>query len=97
MRGLRFTHVDNLTGHMQVVAEHFAARPQGLKILDLPAGNGLLADALRAAGHTVVCGGINRERDDYRDGTWRCRCLSRTANSMPVLFGGSLVLVQEKP
>lgn len=60
------TYVDNFTGYMKVVAEHFAARPQGLRILDLPAGNGLLADALRASGHTVVCGDISRERPDHR-------------------------------
>lgn len=66
MSASRFSHVDNFTGYMKVVAEYFAARPQGLRILDLPAGNGLLADALRASGHTVVCGDINRERDDYR-------------------------------
>ena len=61
-----FSHVANFTGYMEVVANHFAVQPKGLKILDLPAGNGLLADALRAMGHTVVCGDINRERPDYR-------------------------------
>jgi len=61
-----FSHVANFTGYMQVVARYFAQQPKGLTILDLPAGNGLLADALRAMGHTVVCGDINRERPDYR-------------------------------
>lgn len=60
-----FSHVANFTGYMEVVARHFEALP-GMKILDLPAGNGLLADALRSMGHTVVCGDINRERPDYR-------------------------------
>ena len=60
-----FSHVPNFTGYMEVVARHFAGRPQGLRILDMPAGNGLLADALRGHGHTVVCGDINRERPDY--------------------------------
>jgi SAM-dependent methyltransferase len=61
-----FSHVANFTGYMEVVADHFAGRQQGLKVLDLPAGNGLLSDALRTMGHTVICGDINRERTDYR-------------------------------
>ena len=61
-----FSHVANFTGYMEVVARYFEGLPGGTKILDLPAGNGLLADALRAMGHTVVCGDINRERPDYR-------------------------------
>lgn len=61
-----FSHVANFTGYMEVVAGYFAQLPRGLSILDLPAGNGLLADALRGMGHTVVCGDINRERTDYR-------------------------------
>jgi len=36
-----------------------------MKALDLPAGNGLLADRLRKCGHTVVCADINREKPDY--------------------------------
>jgi SAM-dependent methyltransferase len=61
-----FSHVANFTGYMTVVADHFAARPGKLRILDLPAGNGLLAEALRGMGHEVICGDINRERPDYR-------------------------------
>ena len=61
-----YSHVANFTGYMGVVADYFAARPQGLSILDLPAGNGLLADALRGSGHAVTCGDINRERADYQ-------------------------------
>ena len=62
----RFSHVANFTGYMEVVAHHFADQPKGLRFLDLPAGNGLLADALRGMGHTVICGDINRERPDYQ-------------------------------
>lgn len=65
-RWREFSHVPNFTGYMAVVAGHFADRPPGLAILDLPAGNGLLADALRGMGHRVTCGDINRERADYR-------------------------------
>jgi SAM-dependent methyltransferase len=61
-----FSHVANLTGYMELVARWFSTQPAGLRIVDLPAGNGLLADALRAMSHSVVCGDINRERPDYR-------------------------------
>jgi 2-polyprenyl-3-methyl-5-hydroxy-6-metoxy-1,4-benzoquinol methylase len=44
---------------MDVVARHFASRGQGLRILDLPAGNGLLSAALREMGHEVTSGDIN--------------------------------------
>ncbi|MCW5604572.1 MAG: class I SAM-dependent methyltransferase, partial [Burkholderiales bacterium] len=60
-----FSHVANFTGYMGVVVGYFAALPGGLRVLDLPAGNGLLADALRGLGHEVVSGDINRERPDY--------------------------------
>jgi SAM-dependent methyltransferase len=66
MSASRFSHVSNFTGYMRVVADYFAGQPGGRRILDLPAGNGLLADALRGSGHTVVCCDINRERADYR-------------------------------
>lgn len=61
-----YSHVANFTGYMAIVARHFAAQSGKRRILDLPAGNGLLADALREMGHEVVCGDINRERPDYR-------------------------------
>ena len=61
-----FSHVANFTGYMAIVARHFAGQAGKRRILDLPAGNGLLADALREMGHEVVCGDINRERPDYR-------------------------------
>jgi len=61
-----FSHEANFTGYMEVVAHHFSGRTKGLRILDLPAGNGLLAEALRGMGHTVMCGDINRERPDYQ-------------------------------
>src|ERR1043165_6315456 len=62
----RFSHVANFTGYMAVALRALEALPQGSRILDLPAGNGLLADALRDAGHDVVCADINRERPDYQ-------------------------------
>ena len=61
----KFTHVRNFTGYMEIVVRHFAGRQGALRVLDLPAGSGKLAAALRAQGHTVVCADINRERPDY--------------------------------
>lgn len=66
MSAKQFTHVANFTGYMEIVARHFAGKSSSVRILDLPAGNGLLADALREMGHFVICGDINRERPDYR-------------------------------
>ncbi|MBI3057500.1 MAG: class I SAM-dependent methyltransferase [Betaproteobacteria bacterium] len=63
--GQKFSHVGNFTGYMEVVTRHFAGAGAGLRVLDLPAGNGKFADALRALGHQVVCADINRERPDY--------------------------------
>jgi SAM-dependent methyltransferase len=60
-----FTHVANFTGYMAVVFQILTAGKPGQRILDLPAGNGLLAARLRADGHTVVCADINREKVDY--------------------------------
>lgn len=61
-----FTHVSNFTGYMAVVEEiirnNFNTK---LKILDLPAGNGLLSDALRKLGHEVTSADFNKERKDY--------------------------------
>jgi SAM-dependent methyltransferase len=59
------SYVTNFTDYMAIVAEHFGARKAPLKILDVPAGAGSLAQALRDAGHEVVCADINRERPDY--------------------------------
>jgi 2-polyprenyl-3-methyl-5-hydroxy-6-metoxy-1,4-benzoquinol methylase len=50
--GARFSHVGNFTGYMRRVYEVLAAEPAGLRILDVPAGNGLLADALADASST---------------------------------------------
>ena len=61
----KFSHVANFTGYMEVVARYFVGLPGGLRVLDMPAGNGKLADALRELGHQVVCADINRERPDY--------------------------------
>lgn len=61
----KFSHVDNFTGYMKIAADWFRAQRTGLRVLDLPAGYGLLTDALRGMGHEVASGDINRERPDY--------------------------------
>jgi SAM-dependent methyltransferase len=60
-----FSHVANFTGYMKIAADWFAAQRAGLRVLDLPAGYGRMTDAMRAMGHEVVSGDINRERPDY--------------------------------
>jgi len=65
MLSTNFSHVPNFTGYMGRVFSHVQAGHACQRILDLPAGNGLLAEELRKAGHEVVCADINRERTDY--------------------------------
>jgi SAM-dependent methyltransferase len=60
-----FSHVANFTGYMAVVADYLSGLGKAGRILDLPAGNGLISDRLREMGHEVVSGDINRERPDY--------------------------------
>lgn len=67
-----FTHVAGFTDYMAIVANLIKQRVpnpiQGTerkKILDMPAGNALLADHLRQNGFQVVCADINKERPDY--------------------------------
>jgi SAM-dependent methyltransferase len=60
-----FSHVPNFTGYMGVILRVVQVGPRRQRILDIPAGNGLLADRLRACGHEVVRADINRERPDY--------------------------------
>ncbi|HEY1490531.1 MAG TPA: class I SAM-dependent methyltransferase [Verrucomicrobiae bacterium] len=60
-----FSHVGNFTGYMDVVFQLVQKGPPSQRILDIPAGNGLLSDRLRAAGHQPVCADINRAKPDY--------------------------------
>ncbi|MEI7903621.1 MAG: class I SAM-dependent methyltransferase, partial [bacterium] len=61
-----FSHVANFTDYMRVVVDYLAGLGPAGRILDLPAGNGLLSEALRGMGHEVISGDINGERPDYR-------------------------------
>lgn len=61
-----FTHVDNFTGYMKIVNSIVLKTGRSdLSILDIPAGNGLLADSFRKHGHKVTCADINSERKDF--------------------------------
>jgi SAM-dependent methyltransferase len=60
----KFSHVPDFTGYMRKILAMVENRPP-MRILDIPAGNGLLARRLREAGHDVVRADINRERPDY--------------------------------
>jgi SAM-dependent methyltransferase len=61
-----YSHVRNFTQYMAWV-EHFVSQhvPAKSSILDVPAGNGLLAERLRRRGYYVVCADINHERPDF--------------------------------
>lgn len=62
-----FSHVAGFTGYMALVEAEVLAIAAGrrLRVLDLPAGNGLLVERLRAQGLDAIGGDINRERPDY--------------------------------
>jgi len=60
-----FSHVGNFTGYMEVVFGLLERESCSQRVLDIPAGNGLLAAKLRERGHTVVCADINREQPQY--------------------------------
>ena len=60
-----FSHVADYTEYMAAVRALLAAGPRHRRVLDVPAGGGRLADALRADGFEVVCADINRAREDY--------------------------------
>jgi len=61
---MKFSHVPDFTGYMRKILAMVENRPP-LRILDIPAGNGRLAERLREAGHEVVCADINREKPDF--------------------------------
>ena len=61
-----FSHVANFTGYMAIATDAMCreARPGG-RVLDMPAGNGMVSDELRRRGFDAVPGDINRERTDF--------------------------------
>lgn len=65
MATIEFSHVPNFTEYMGQVVRLLDSGARGLKILDIPAGNGLVAGQLRERGHQVICADINREKPDY--------------------------------
>ncbi len=65
-RNRPFSHVGNFTEYMTKTVEAVSrlVAPGG-RVLDVPAGNGLLSEALRERGFAVTSGDINRERPDF--------------------------------
>lgn len=61
-----FSHVANFTGYMSLAMDAVGreCRPGG-RVLDMPAGNGLVSDELRRRGFDAVSGDINNERADF--------------------------------
>lgn len=61
-----FFYAPNFTGYMKVVEKIVVeSKREGLKILDIPAGNGILSHKLRSHGHEVTCADLNTERKEY--------------------------------
>jgi SAM-dependent methyltransferase len=60
-----FSHVGNFTDYMKIVYRIVESGQRRQRILDIPAGNGLLSAQLRTAGHDAVCADINRAGPDY--------------------------------
>lgn len=61
----RYSHVPNFTQYMEIVLGIANKGSGRQRILDIPAGNGLLAEKLAEYGHDVVCADINNEKEAY--------------------------------
>ncbi|MEM8757827.1 MAG: class I SAM-dependent methyltransferase, partial [Planctomycetota bacterium] len=62
--GREFTHRLNFTGYQRIVLEMLSEQPAG-RVLDIPAGGGQMAAALREIGHEVVAADINDHEDGF--------------------------------
>ena len=60
-----FSHVSDMTAYMRRVIEIIDELGDALRVLDVPAGNGLMVDELRRRGHEAVGADINEERKDF--------------------------------
>lgn len=62
----QFIYVKGFTRYMARVEQLVAdTKRSGLAILDMPAGNGLLAERLRQRGHKVTCADMNSAKPEY--------------------------------
>jgi SAM-dependent methyltransferase len=65
----KFSHVPNFTDYMYIsveaILDFFEKDLKNLKILDIPAGNGLVSNKLRAYGANVISADINDQHPDY--------------------------------
>ncbi|MCA9295739.1 MAG: class I SAM-dependent methyltransferase [Phycisphaerales bacterium] len=66
---LQFSHVQNFTVYMERVVECVRrlgeAHAGPLRVLDIPAGEGLVVDALRGFSHEVIGADINSAREEF--------------------------------
>ena len=66
----QFSHVPNFTDYMkitvQVVSDFFDKDLSNKKILDIPAGNGLVSKAFDKLGGDVISADINNEFPHFR-------------------------------
>ncbi len=60
-----FTHVEGMTDYMNITINYVNQLGSQLDILDVPAGNGLVVDRLKALGHNAIGGDINDARDGF--------------------------------
>jgi SAM-dependent methyltransferase len=60
-----FSHVTKFTGYMKIVYQLAVTDSRHMKILDMPAGNGLLSEKFKSEGHEVISADINEERKDF--------------------------------
>ena len=65
----KFSHVQNFTDYMKIsidlVNDFFDNDLKNKKILDIPAGNGLVSDKLKHYGANVISADINNEFPQY--------------------------------
>lgn len=61
----KFSHGHQFTGYMEVIYRLICSLKDKKKILDIPAGNGLLGEKLKSEGHEVVCADINRFNKEF--------------------------------
>ena len=61
----KFSHVPEYTKYMSIIYGIVTKNKNKQKIVDIPAGNGLLGQKLREVGHEVTLADINKEKKDY--------------------------------
>ncbi len=60
-----YSHVEGFSDYMQLTIDYINTLGNNLKVLDVPAGNGLVVERLTEQGHEAIGGDINSARDNY--------------------------------